>query len=403
MTSEAGNRLTIIGAGVLAIIVFAGLSIRHNVPLIEQELSERVTTELRNAKMSWAKVNISGRDLTLSGVAPDEAMREAALLKAFVRGVRKVDSQLETVVEYVSEGATSPGNKPAEPADTPKKLAMAKTGTRFRTRLTVTDSRLILDGAVPGERQRQELVELAQAKFGVATVEARLQHADNPPEDWLRAIALGVEIADLLVLGEVNLVDQSLHVMGITATTEGKESISRLLEQVPAGYAATADTGARAELDAVLRTTPALAQRLARRTGAPGRVEMPSPQVLSEPACASVFRDTLGDRRILFSTASATLTPDSMMLLDELATVLKRCSGVRVAIHGHTDDQGRMDNNLSLSQRRAESVMQHFVSRGISLGRLTAQGFGEEQPLVPNETAADRAVNRRIEFEFESR
>ena len=82
--------------------------------------------------------------------------------------------------------------------------------------------------------------------------------------------------------------------------------------------------------------------------------------------------------------------------------VLKLCPQTRVAVEGHTDDQGRIENNLELSQRRAEAVMQFFVSRGISLSRLSARGYGEERPLVENNTAADRARNRRIEFVFES-
>lgn len=401
MSNETINRLTIIAAGILAIIVFAGLSVRHNIPVIEMELAQRATTALQQSRMSWAKVDVSGRDLTLSGVAPDAQARDAAIAKAFIWGVRQVESQLDTVMEYVSEGVTPQTNQDSSTSKSSQAAApVAK--PHFRTRLIVSDHRLILDGAVPGERQRRELIELAQAQFSVAAVEASLQAQSDPPDHWLRAIALGLEVAELLVMGEVILVDQSLHVMGITATAQGDQKIRQILtEQLPDGYSGTAETGVRAELEAVLRTSPELAQRLARRSATTGRVDLPTPRVLSDSGCASVFRNTLTDREVRYATASATLTADSMQLLDELAAVLKRCSGLRIAIHGHTDDQGLMENNLSLSQRRAESVMQHFVSRGISLSRMSAQGFGEEQPLMPNETAADRAINRRIEFVFD--
>ncbi|MDH3588281.1 MAG: OmpA family protein [Gammaproteobacteria bacterium] len=408
MTSESINRMTIIGAGSLAIIVFGGLCIRHNVPAIEAELGRRAEAELREQRMSWAKIELSGRDLTLSGVAPDTAAQEAALSSATIWGVRKVSSKLSTVDEYVTENATpakvAPGTRtvapdPASGAQT----NLPATNEPFRTRLTVVDQRLILNGAVPGERQRREFVELAQSQFGIAAVEVQLQQTDNAPEGWLQAAAVALEIVDQLVFGEVNIVEQSLHVTGITATREGDERIRLLVaEQLPQGYAGTAETGARSELESVLRTSPELAARVSQRGQASSRDELTRPRVQNSNRCESEFKTEMNDRRILFATASNELTADSLRLLDDLAIILKTCSGTRINIEGHTDDQGLMENNLALSQRRAESVMQHFVTRGISLGRLAAQGFGEERPLVPNETADNRAVNRRIEFVFES-
>lgn len=401
VTYESLNRLTIIGAGILAIVVFGGLSVRHNIPVIEQDLTAKATKQLRQSRMSWAKIEMSGRDMTLSGVAPDPAARDEAARTASIPGVRKIENELSTVVEYVTEDLVPQQNQ-ENPTTSPDRTIPGRVD-RFRTRLTVVDGRLVLDGVVPGERQRREFVELAQDRFSVASVEVRLRAGENAPKNWLKAAAIGVEIADQLIFGEVNLVESSLHVTGITATTEGDAMIRRLIEeQLPDGYSGTAETGARSELDAVLRTAPELAQRLSRRTQTTGRADLEQPGVLGEPACQREFRGTLSDRRVLFATASDTLTADSLNLLDELALVLKRCSGMRIAIHGHTDDQGLIENNLALSQRRAESVMQHFVSRGISLGRMSAQGYGEELPLVPNETAADRATNRRIEFVFES-
>ncbi len=100
-----------------------------------------------------------------------------------------------------------------------------------------------------------------------------------------------------------------------------------------------------------------------------------------------------------------TLTPESKGVLDTtLYTLLKANPDLLVQIESHTDSKGSEAYNLKLSQKRAESVVQYLVSKGISAKRLTAKGFGEAKPLVPNENpdgsdnADNRAKNRRTGF-----
>ena len=102
---------------------------------------------------------------------------------------------------------------------------------------------------------------------------------------------------------------------------------------------------------------------------------------------------------ILFETGSATIQKQSLKLLDEVATVLERNPELGpVLIEGHTDDIGSDALNLSLSQRRAQSVMNYLVSKGIDASRLRAKGFGETKPIANNATPLGRAKNRRVEF-----
>ena len=83
--------------------------------------------------------------------------------------------------------------------------------------------------------------------------------------------------------------------------------------------------------------------------------------------------------------------------LGELAAFLKRLEDVYVDIEGHTDSVGPEDYNLSLSQRRAQAVVDLLVNEhGIAPQRLTAVGFGETQPVASNDTAEGRAENRRV-------
>jgi outer membrane protein OmpA-like peptidoglycan-associated protein len=69
-----------------------------------------------------------------------------------------------------------------------------------------------------------------------------------------------------------------------------------------------------------------------------------------------------------------------------------------IEVHGHTDEQGSSGYNLGLSRRRARSVVEFLVARGVDPARLRARGFGDQRPLVRDRTPAARAQNRRVEF-----
>jgi outer membrane protein OmpA-like peptidoglycan-associated protein/tetratricopeptide (TPR) repeat protein len=101
---------------------------------------------------------------------------------------------------------------------------------------------------------------------------------------------------------------------------------------------------------------------------------------------------------ILYSTDSYELQENSKLILKLFSDYLKENSSFKIAIHGHTDDQGDEASNLVLSENRAKSVVEYLVSQGISKNRLSFKGFGESKPKVPNTTAEGRAKNRRTEF-----
>jgi OOP family OmpA-OmpF porin len=71
---------------------------------------------------------------------------------------------------------------------------------------------------------------------------------------------------------------------------------------------------------------------------------------------------------------------------------------MQVRIEGHTDSRGSRAYNLRLSQSRADSVRAYLIGKGISSDRLEAKGYGPDQPIDNNKTAAGRERNRRVEF-----
>jgi outer membrane protein OmpA-like peptidoglycan-associated protein len=103
-------------------------------------------------------------------------------------------------------------------------------------------------------------------------------------------------------------------------------------------------------------------------------------------------------KNIYFDYNKATLKQESFVELEKVVIFLNENPTVEIEIEGHTDSDGADDRNLSLSQSRSQSVVTYIASKGISIGRLKAKGFGESKPIDTNDTPEGRANNRRVEF-----
>jgi len=99
-----------------------------------------------------------------------------------------------------------------------------------------------------------------------------------------------------------------------------------------------------------------------------------------------------------FSTGSADLNARAFPVLDSVAKVLVKYNKTIVEAVGHTDNVGRAESNQSLSERRANTVAQYLIARGIVRERVIIVGVGEERPMADNSTAEGRALNRRVEL-----
>lgn len=103
-------------------------------------------------------------------------------------------------------------------------------------------------------------------------------------------------------------------------------------------------------------------------------------------------------QQIHFEYNKATIRKVSYNVLDAVVEVLDKNSNIKIEVQGHTDNRGAAAYNKQLSNRRAQSVMQYLVSHGIDADRLTSKGYGFDQPLVPNTSDQNRALNRRVQF-----
>uniref|UniRef100_UPI00404AD6A8 OmpA family protein n=1 Tax=Fulvivirga sp. TaxID=1931237 RepID=UPI00404AD6A8 len=104
--------------------------------------------------------------------------------------------------------------------------------------------------------------------------------------------------------------------------------------------------------------------------------------------------------RVFFDFDKATLRPISKIELDKIVAFMKENPELMVEIGGHTDDRGSNAYNAALSGRRAASVRIYLIENGIPARRMTYNGYGEEQPEVPNDTDYNRQLNRRVEFKI---
>jgi outer membrane protein OmpA-like peptidoglycan-associated protein len=127
-----------------------------------------------------------------------------------------------------------------------------------------------------------------------------------------------------------------------------------------------------------------------KKNGCPGLVEVKGGQVVIM-------------KPVFFATDKDVILAQSYPVLLAVADALAAQTQIkRLSIEGHTDDRGKAEHNLDLSQRRADSVMRFLVEHGVAVERLEAHGFGQTQPIANNRTRAGRAANRRVEFKIVS-
>lgn len=101
---------------------------------------------------------------------------------------------------------------------------------------------------------------------------------------------------------------------------------------------------------------------------------------------------------IEFETAMDVLKESCFDELNELATLLNKKPEWRLVIEGHTDNVGNPKSNLTLSQKRSESIVKYLVNKGIDIKRLIPKGYGDKKPIATNKTEEGRTRNRRVEM-----
>jgi outer membrane protein OmpA-like peptidoglycan-associated protein len=103
---------------------------------------------------------------------------------------------------------------------------------------------------------------------------------------------------------------------------------------------------------------------------------------------------------ITFATGQSYITSGFHTTLNDVAKVLVKFDKTLLSIEGHTDSSGAADFNQKLSEQRATSVKSYLMNQNILAARLNTTGYGETQPVASNNTAQNKALNRRVEIQI---
>ncbi len=240
-------------------------------------------------------------------------------------------------------------------------IAVAPPVSPYRFAAQLEGGRLLLQGYVPGEQQRQALHDWL-ASQGLVLAQDRLRLAEGAPVDWEPTVKTALKALQVVGDGDVEIAWRTVLLRGKGIAPRASVRARKLLASL-----------ARAGYETELRSLPVLSC-------------LDRVQAL---AVASPLR---------FEAGRAVISPDSKRFLDELAEVASSCPETAFTVHGYTDNRGDPEANRALSQQRAEAVVQALVARGVPPDQFNAIGHGSASPIADNATEAGRARNRRIEF-----
>lgn len=355
----------------IALGILAYFCIGRHAPIIATDLQQRAGEALSAGNHGFASIeSINGRDVTLTGEAPSEEAKFAA-----IRDVDRVWG-VRTVVDKMSVAAM-----PAEPSAPEPYLFQAG----------FADGVLTLTGTVPSEAAHKALMDKAQATFPGVRIDDQLAiRGPAPNAEWETVLASGMAQLATFVSGELKIEDTAVSLSGKVKDQAVYAAADKAMQAVPQPFTASFN----ATVDA---PAPAAAEPVAEEPAPPA-----APPTVAETEaaqnCQRQFNRAFRGETINFETSSARISRSSQRLLRRLASIANGCPAARFTIAGHTDNQGAPAANQRLSQARANAVKDALARLGVARARMGTRGFGETRPAASNRTAAGRAANRRIEF-----
>jgi OOP family OmpA-OmpF porin len=233
---------------------------------------------------------------------------------------------------------------------------------------------LTMRGRLPEGPVGRSVEAYARALFGIDTADVATRAVGDLPTGWSMRAMAGLDALSQLSDGTMTLDPDTLSIRGRSGNPDASSDLTRLL-----GEALGQSADFELDLDYVEALDPARA--------------LPTPE-----ECVERIEAIQAQGKITFDAGSVDINESAGEILDEIAGVLPECRHVRMEIAGHTDSQGREQMNLNLSQSRADAVLNGLLAREVLVSNLTAQGYGESQPIASNETEEGREQNRRIEF-----
>ncbi len=251
-----------------------------------------------------------------------------------------------------------------------------------------------LRGLAPDAATRSKLDEAARA-LNAGPVTDHIEIAAGVPKglDFTAAALFAIRQLASVKSGVASLSDMTLSLKADAPDAATKDALDAALKAAPGGLAAGEVAINAPPPPAPEPAKPASADDVADRVAA-----MPVGEPVDTSACNANFRDILGVAHIEFDSGKASISQTSSGVLEQVATMARRCQTGKMEVSGHTDSTGDAAGNLALSKQRAEAVVAFLKRAGVPEGRMTAVGFGATKPIASNDTDAGKAQNRRIEI-----
>ncbi|MGE8541577.1 MAG: OmpA family protein [Acinetobacter sp.] len=231
--------------------------------------------------------------------------------------------------------------------------------------LSYAQQAIVIEGAVPNEAAKQEILKKAYATYGRENIIDKIQvRMVTAPAGWSSQVS-NVITEDLKKIqqGQLSVRGTQINLTGkISKPNEVQFTADKMQSLVPANYKVNT-------------------------------------QLSVNTAEQHIIDSALKNRIIEFESGSAVLAPSGMQILNEMAVALQKVGGKKVKITGHTDSSGDGTKNLVLSQERAAAVKNYLVSKSIAAESMNTEGLGSSKPVADNATPDGRKKNRRIEFD----
>lgn len=292
-------------------------------------------------KLKTGKIAISDATVTLSGMARELGGREAiaAALKNLPEGY-SVANEIHAP-PYIFEANKDP---------------VAAT--------------LTLTGYVPDNAVHAAIVASAGRKFFGEKVIDKLKASVGEPANFTEVVTRMLGVLSRLSTGTLVVSDRNVSISGDALyDAAGSQIRADLPKGMPQGWQAKAEVSVK-----------------------------PAAAPVDSTVCQQLFADLLGKGAIRFETGRPTLDADSVGLLDRLTETALRCPTATIEVVGHTDSDGGDSFNQTLSERRAQAVVDYMVKAGMPADRFKPMGYGSAQPVAANDTDEGKAKNRRIDF-----
>lgn len=239
------------------------------------------------------------------------------------------------------------------------------------------DGNLTITGPMRDTASKTAAENFAAARFGQAQSAVSLKLSGNVPAGWAQRVLATLDGLSLLHDGQATMTLDALMISGRSP----EEGMQKIIEEALRSQLGTVP------MDVSVELVPELA-------------EIAEGSSINARECERQLSNIMREAQIIFDPASSTISEESELLLDEIAFIISSCPDATFEIGGHTDSQGRDTMNLSLSQARADAVLDTLLARDVLLDQLTAKGYGETEPIADNETEEGRTRNRRIAFKL---